>query len=163
MHKKHVLEGIWNGSIVALPPGRKGRIAQMIAGIAPVATVCLTSSGPLEEFHVLPEAVELMPGASLGDVIAEELGIEVPYGALVVLEHVSDQAVEPIDIHQVECVLDRVLHDLLVASGGAREAAKKPAAVRPATAGFRDGGLNERFFRRGDAVAEDRLGQRAAL
>ncbi|TGD61878.1 hypothetical protein EYC08_17570 [Tabrizicola sp. WMC-M-20] len=47
-------------------------------------------------FHqpvVLLDSTELMPGVAAGDVVAEELGIEVPYGSVIVIDNIINHAI----------------------------------------------------------------------
>ncbi|WP_102223643.1 hypothetical protein [Acidimangrovimonas sediminis] len=159
MTKKLLLEQIWNGSVSAWPTGEKGDIARGIAALLPVQTVCVDNAAPHGVPRVLPEATELLPGLTLGDVLAEELGIEVPFGALVVFETVVNAAVIGSSEHDIGCTSDEVLRHIV--SGLDGRASLAPAAARSEAKqrnlGFRDDGLNARFFgagRRASPMAE---------
>ncbi|GAA6209915.1 hypothetical protein NBRC116601_32080 [Cognatishimia sp. WU-CL00825] len=48
--------------------------------------ITLTSKRDLSQPIAMMESAEVLPGISLGDVLAEELGLDVPYGALVLVQ-----------------------------------------------------------------------------
>jgi hypothetical protein len=166
MVKQALLEGIWNGSITALPAGASSRIAQAIADLAPVPIVCLMSATSLGDLRIWPEAAELMPGVSLGDVLVEELGLEVPYGALVIVETAAEAGAGQIGMHQIECLIDHALHQFVVSASTAASKPSRPKAEAQChfgpKASFRDPGLNDRFFRKSEPAAKDAETHRAA-
>lgn len=151
MLKRSLLEGIWDGSITALPSGERGQIAQVIERMIPVPAICLTGVEPIGDIRILPECTELLSGVSLGDVLAEELGVEVPYGALVIFEARNADVSLAVDPHYIERLIDQALRDMVlilamepqasVAASLALERSSRPLM------GFRDHGLNARFFR----------------
>ncbi len=51
-----------------------------------LTVITLTSKGDLPQPIAMMESAEVLPGTSLGDVLAEELGLDVPYGALVLVQ-----------------------------------------------------------------------------
>lgn len=59
---------------------------RLLAELLPVRVVCLTAICELGETRVLSDETELEPALSLGDVLAEELSLDIPYGTLVVIE-----------------------------------------------------------------------------
>jgi hypothetical protein len=58
------------------------------------------------------ESAELLPGASLGDVLAEELGIDIPHDAVVLIEPVASAEAEEISGHALGQQLGHILVEL---------------------------------------------------
>jgi hypothetical protein len=138
-----LLQGIWDGTISVLPGGKQGPVADALTRIVSVPTVSLACRMSLGGVRLLPESTELLPGASLGDVLVEELGIEVPYGAIVVLEDASAAASGEVDAGRLRMLIERALLDVVLPADGRRAPAGPAAAERLV---FRDHGLNTRFF-----------------
>ncbi|TMV85816.1 hypothetical protein FGG78_20440 [Thioclava sp. BHET1] len=115
----------------------------MIEALLPVRTITLRSAVAIGGICVLPESTELMPGLSLGDVLAEELDLSVPYGVLIVIEESADLVDGEIGDHQIDGLLERVMEELGAAGAPDLAAARLPVAP---FAGFRDHRLNARFF-----------------
>ncbi|KFE35708.1 hypothetical protein DW2_07088 [Thioclava atlantica] len=86
MKNNDLLAQIWEGSVTCTSSGSGSQGRWLAAALLPAQTVVLCSTREDARFLVLPEAEELLPGISLGDVLVEELGIEVPYGSLIVIE-----------------------------------------------------------------------------
>lgn len=151
-----LLEQIWGGSVTAWGEGEKGEIARGIAALLPVETVCVSNAAPHAGPRVLPEATELLPGLSLGDVLAEELGISVPFGAVVVFETVGGgAAVARAEGEMRYAGPDALQHVASASRGGAAASAAAGREPRRAPV-FRDDGLNAHFFggARADGGAE---------
>jgi hypothetical protein len=58
----------------------------MLTAMISAPLVVLQSKAPLDRPYAAMETVELMEGVSFGDVLAEELELEVPYGAMILIE-----------------------------------------------------------------------------
>ncbi|WP_143595150.1 hypothetical protein [Thioclava sp. DLFJ4-1] len=86
MKNNDLLAQIWEGSVTQTSSGAGSQGSLVAAALLPAHSVLLRSTRTDASLLVLPEAEELLPGISLGDILAEELGIEVPYGSLVVIE-----------------------------------------------------------------------------
>ncbi|WP_146194463.1 MULTISPECIES: hypothetical protein [unclassified Thioclava] len=86
MKSNNLLAQIWEGSVKQVSAGAGSQGSLVAAALLPAQTVVLRSTHKEASLLVLPESEELLPGISLGDVLVEELGIEVPYGSLVVIE-----------------------------------------------------------------------------
>lgn len=168
MLKRKLIEGIWNGTIAALPAGQKGRIAHAIGQIVDVPTVCLTPADDIGGIRLLPESIELMPDVTLGDMLAEELGVDVPYGAIVVFEDGAAAVSEVADTLRLRGLIEQALLDIVLPSQAARAkaAGRLTEGEKAASAKlrFRDHGLNDRFFARTSSgvPAEPPIEQRAA-
>jgi hypothetical protein len=87
-------------------------IAQVLEALLQQRTIGLVVEGGLGEVTAMSESEELMPHVTLGDVLAEEMGIYLAKGTLVVFEpsHLS-YAVE-FSGHELGQILGRVLLDL---------------------------------------------------
>lgn len=81
-----LLELIWQGGLRPAEGPGAARMTRLLRALLPVRTICLTAAAGIDRTRVLTEDSELMPALPLGDVLAEELGLEVPYGVLVVID-----------------------------------------------------------------------------
>lgn len=86
MGPKDILHKIWDGEFSLLQGYKKTRLTQLLGGLLPVHVVYLKDSSIPDAINVIPESWELMPDLPAGDVFAEELGIDVPYGSMIVLD-----------------------------------------------------------------------------
>jgi len=84
MRTEHVLRSIWQGDVRPGDGAAARGFARAFQDIVQVRTLPLHIAGT-ETPVVMAEDSELMPALPLGDVLAEELELEVPYGTLVVL------------------------------------------------------------------------------
>ncbi len=150
-----LLEQIWSGAVTVWRDGEKGEIARGVSTLLAVETICLANAEPHRAPRVLPEATELLPGLSLGDVLAEELGVTVPFGAVVVFEEVAETSDPSQSGDEIWDEATKVLQYV------GRDGANAGAAKVP-SAGFRDDGLNARFFG-GQRRGEDARSGRDAL
>ncbi len=92
MRSEHLLGSIWKGDVVADDGEGVQEFLAAFQSIIPVQTLPLVLSGGLDRPTVLTDDVELMPALPLGDILAEELDIDVPYGSLVVILPARTQA-----------------------------------------------------------------------
>ncbi|GHD99224.1 hypothetical protein U879_09575 [Defluviimonas sp. 20V17] len=134
-----LLEQIWSGAVTVWRDGEQGEIARGVCALLPVETICLANAEPHRAPRILPEATELLPGLSLGDVLAEELGLTVPFGAVVIFEEVAQA---PGQFQSGDEIWDEAAKALQYVG---RDVSHPEAATVP-PAGFRDDGLNARFF-----------------
>lgn len=163
MKRSVFLEQIWGGSVTLFEGGEPGEIARGVMALLPVRTVSLRNAGSHELPRIMSEAEELLPGLTLGDVLGEELGIDVPFGALIVFEEVAT-APEGLarDHDAVEAGKEAILGHLVPGTARPpheRETAERARRAAQIAAGFRDGALNEQFFgaaTRAVAKADDR-------
>lgn len=61
-------------------------LAALLTSMVSCPVVVLHSGADLDRPYALMESTELMEGVTLGDVLAEELGLEIPYDAMVLIE-----------------------------------------------------------------------------
>lgn len=147
MKRNALLEQIWSGAVTLFDAGTPGEIARGVMALLPVRTISLKNAGCHPLPRILNESEELLPGLTLGDVLSEELGIDVPYGALVVFEEVAE-----VSEGEGKTSADVILGHLVPGTAepapaperDARDKARRSAAELAAC--FRDGGLNEQFF-----------------
>lgn len=85
MGQHAVLEDVWTGRIRAARGSDAVSLSRQLRALVPVHHVLLTADGSVDRVAVLQDDAEMMPALPLGDVVVEELGIDVPYGALIVM------------------------------------------------------------------------------
>lgn len=86
MRNSEILELIWSGDVRSTPQSASGQLHDILGALLPVHFVPLSVDSGVERFHIVPETRQLLPEVSLGDVLVEELGLDVPVGALVLLQ-----------------------------------------------------------------------------
>jgi len=84
-----LLEQIWSGAIEARTADNMSPLARLLGALLTVPMVTLVSRSEVARPFAMMETDELLPDAPLGDVLAEELGLEVPRDALVLIEPVG--------------------------------------------------------------------------
>ena len=75
-------------------------LKRLMNALLPVRTVCLAAATGVDRVAVLTDEIEVMPDLPLGDVLAEELSIDVPYGALILLCD-EDTIAPPMDLGEL--------------------------------------------------------------
>ncbi|GGE50616.1 hypothetical protein GCM10011360_42070 [Primorskyibacter flagellatus] len=85
MGQDRLLEDIWMGRIRAARGGEAQALSRQLRALLPVHHVLLTTDAGDDRVTVRMDDAEMMPALPLGDVLTEELGLDVPYGALVIL------------------------------------------------------------------------------
>lgn len=83
--KNRTLEMIWQEAVRPADPAATASFKGLIDALLPVKSVLLSADHGVDSVAVIPDEVELMPALSLGDVLVEELQIDVPYGSLAIL------------------------------------------------------------------------------
>lgn len=81
-----LLKQIWGGLIEVRGPDDASPLARVLDVLLAVDTVSLVSKGGSTRPIAMMENVELMAGATLGDILVEELGIEVAKDAVILIE-----------------------------------------------------------------------------
>ncbi|WP_212522750.1 hypothetical protein [Actibacterium sp. MT2.3-13A] len=66
-------------------------MAGLLKGLLPVRAVHLSATAGVDRVCILSDETELLPGLPLGDVLVEELGIDVPYGTAIVISEEDGQ------------------------------------------------------------------------
>lgn len=81
-----LLQNIWTRNIILPPDGQRSPLVSMLETLLPVPIITLVQRDSLVSPYALPESTPLLPSVSLGDVLAEELGLVVPVNALILIE-----------------------------------------------------------------------------
>jgi hypothetical protein len=89
MKECELLELIWSGAVASRDANSMSPLARVLDALLVVPTIALVSSGVHHHPVAMVEGNELLPGATLGDVLTEELGIHVPRDAIVLIEPVA--------------------------------------------------------------------------
>ncbi len=88
MKECELLELIWGGAVASRGTNSMSPLARVLGALLVVPTIALVSSGDHHHPVAMVEGNELLPGATLGDILSEELGIHVPSGAIILIEPV---------------------------------------------------------------------------
>jgi hypothetical protein len=83
VQKTTILNDIWSGRITGMPLNTASPVDRILKALLPVKAVCLAMEDCPQSL-VLTDRTDL-DGFQLGDVVAQELDVMVPYGALVVI------------------------------------------------------------------------------
>lgn len=152
-----LLEDIWVGNIQAARGSDAMTLSRQMRALVPVHHVSLTARTGVDRVAVMLDDAELLPALPLGDVVAEELGLDVPYGALVILREAGAAG----DVsHDAGMLVGEIL--LMALRSGLFPMERETDALyvmarsydRLAEAsGFRHVGLNAREFRTGLAAS----------
>ena len=86
MRKDRLLEQIWEGAVEVRSPDGMSPLARLLGALLTVPLVTLVAEDGGDQPIAMMETDELLPGAPLGDVLAEELGLDVPRDAVVLIE-----------------------------------------------------------------------------
>jgi hypothetical protein len=85
MRHDRLLELIWQGDVkLGTGPGAR-RLQRAMAALLPLRMVCLEAASGVDRSVLMTDDTELLPELPIGDVLVEELAIDVPVGSLVVL------------------------------------------------------------------------------
>lgn len=157
MEQTRALEDIWTGRIQAARGGDANALSRQLRALVPVHHVLLTACGGVDRVAVMLDDAELMPALPFGDVLVEELGIDVPYGALVVLR--DEGSPGPVS-YDAGMILGEVLLTLLRTGLFPMERETDALFAMAASydqlveaSGFRHSGLDAAEFRLGLAAA----------
>lgn len=86
MVRNELLTRIWSGDVDVRSGANRSPLAILLDGILTVPTVSLVVSTGIDRPTAFADSVELMPGLQLGDVLAEELGFDIPINSVILLE-----------------------------------------------------------------------------
>lgn len=107
-----LLEQIWGEAVEYCAPADMSPLAKLLSALLTVPTVALVTHAGMARAHALMEDTELLPGASLGDVLAEELGVDIPHDAVVLIEPVESAEAEALSGSDLGQELGRLLMEL---------------------------------------------------
>jgi hypothetical protein len=85
VYEKFVIGGIWKGACYSGNAADNQLLKTWIRALVPVQTSIFEMHGWSFDPAAMPEDVEPFPGICLGDILAEELDADVPYGSIVVI------------------------------------------------------------------------------
>lgn len=105
MERNGLIAQIWGGDLSLGNDQENSPLAGLLGSLMDVPVVTLVSDAEMLRPIAMMEETEVLHGASLGDVLAEEMGIEVAYGALVLIQ--------PRDFAQSEDVTSKELGEVL--------------------------------------------------
>lgn len=86
MERHGLIAQIWGGDLTEDKDSMGSPLAGLLGSLMDVPVITLTSDATMQRPIAVMEETEVLPGASLGDVLSEELGIDVPYGVLVLIQ-----------------------------------------------------------------------------
>lgn len=81
-----LLAQIWGGSIELDRAAEPSGLVALLTSMISVPLVVLQSDAEMDRPYAFMETTEVMDGVILGDVLPEEMELEVPYGAMIVVE-----------------------------------------------------------------------------
>ena len=116
MQSDVVLEQIWSGAIEARASENMSPLARLLGALLTVPMVTLVAHAEVARPFAMMETDELLPGAPLGDVLAEEMGLDVPRDALVLIEPVGFADAMSFSGRALGEELGRILNE--IATGG---------------------------------------------
>lgn len=85
MRSSTLLESIWKGDVLTSKSNMCQEVTRLLGLILPLRTVPLSAKSGISRSCIVSEQIELLPEVLLGDVVAEELSADVPYGAMIVI------------------------------------------------------------------------------
>lgn len=86
MVTRELLDRIWSGDICVCAHEEKSPLAALLGNLLNVPTVTLVVASGLSKPIAFADCVELAPGLLLGDVLSEELQVDVPVNSVILLE-----------------------------------------------------------------------------
>lgn len=130
METSSVLAQIWSDFLEAREDADVTPLAEVLGALLKVPVVGFVSKSDVFEPIAMFEHEELFPGATLGDVLDEEMGIFIESGAVVVFEPASFADSDSVSGQE----LGRVLGNILVKLAGRELKALSAAQVQPGVA-----------------------------
>jgi hypothetical protein len=152
-----LLDDIWLGNVQPARGAAAMKLSRQLRALVPVHHINLTARHHVDRVAVMLDDAEMLPALPLGDVLAEELSLDVPYGSLVVLREAGSSG----DVsHDAGLLVGEIL--LMILRSGLfpmhRETDALYAVARSydrlaEASGFRHVGLTAREFRTGLAAS----------
>lgn len=126
-----ILEHVWSGTIERRDVAELSPLAQILSSLLAAPTLCLITQAGKKGLKPFASygGCEVMPGASLADVLDEELGIEISDETIVLVE---PRAMSDADYYSGK-ELGQVLGSLLVDLSGLEQGQLTALADRTAT------------------------------
>lgn len=130
METASILAQIWGQLLDVRSAEESSPLTEVLGALLKVPVVGLVSNSEVFEPAAMKENEELLPGATLGDVLHEELGLFIEPGAVVVLEpRRSGESVSGLDLGRA---LGRILVDLAERELVALKSVGQPASSQTA-------------------------------
>ncbi|MCA1777765.1 MAG: hypothetical protein LC676_19810 [Loktanella sp.] len=85
MRNSRIFELIWQGDLQLAKGSGVRQKRRVLSALLPLRVVFLTASRGVDRSFILSVDTEVLPEITLGDVLAEELSIDIPSGTLVVI------------------------------------------------------------------------------
>lgn len=86
MVRKDLLQQIWGGDLTEAAQSETTPLTGILSSLTKLPVVTLTSAHEAAQPFAMMEDTDILEGVSLGDVLSEELGIDVPFGAIVLVQ-----------------------------------------------------------------------------
>ncbi|SFP65972.1 hypothetical protein [Tranquillimonas alkanivorans] len=112
MRDSELLQAIWRGELWPAQGDGARQAGRLMRALLPVRTIRLAAGRGVDRALILLDETELMPALPLGDVLAEELDLDVPYGSLVVVEE-ADLLTAPVDRDDLSYHLGALVGEVL--------------------------------------------------
>lgn len=131
-----LLEQIWSDALEERTNLNRSPISYLLTSLlaAPVLSLVDTSSTARSEPFVSYGGYEILPGASLADVLLEEMGIEIDETTVVLVEHNSSPGETRGSTEELGRTVGRILLELSMMDSGAKASADLPKPLISATA-----------------------------
>lgn len=85
VERNGLIAQIWGGDLSESGDLQGSPLAGLLGSLMDVPVITLASDAEMTRPIAVMEETDILDDASLGDVLSEELGIEVPYGALILV------------------------------------------------------------------------------
>ncbi|MAM24632.1 MAG: hypothetical protein CML55_04505 [Rhodobacteraceae bacterium] len=85
MQSNSLISGIWKGACRPANAADNQIFKSMIRALVPVQSSIFELDGRSSGADAMLEDIELIPGVALGDILAEELDADVPFGSVVII------------------------------------------------------------------------------
>jgi hypothetical protein len=112
-NKEALLGLIWNGVLKQNSEAEPTQLFSVMKTLFDVEVIALVSTDDVLDPVAYPETLELMEGVALGDVLAQEFSIEVPPGAIILIEPDRTYDEKFTDSKQLGQVLGSILAGLI--------------------------------------------------
>ncbi|MCE8008955.1 hypothetical protein [Aestuariivita sp.] len=124
-----LLACIWSGAVEPREEDERSPLATLLDGILTVPTVSLVAHAGLSGPVAFADSVELLPGIQLGDVLAEELGFDVPVNSVILLEPAALADATEVSATELGRDLGRVLTSVAEAAVAQDESVAEPVTL----------------------------------
>ncbi len=112
MPKQDLLNYIWSGGVKCRSRGEETPLAVLLECILSVPTVSLVMTTGMKEPMAFSDSEELLPGCQLGDVLLEEVGIDIPVNSVILFEPHCEGAGEQVSASELGRQLGVILSSI---------------------------------------------------